>query len=78
MRSITIAVGKAVSQRNRPVLSAFTVLWSGHTTRYSINFDAPYTNAFVEGLNSVIRAIAQQGRGYDFEVLRGKVLLGAG
>lgn len=41
-------------------------------------FDAPYTNAFVEGLNSVIRAIAQQGRGYDFEVLRGKVLLGAG
>ena len=41
-------------------------------------FDAPYTNAFVEGLNSVIRAIAQQGRGYDFEVLRGKVLLGVG
>lgn len=41
-------------------------------------FDAPYTNAFVEGLNSVIRAIAQQSRGYDFEVLRGKVLLGAG
>ena len=37
-----------------------------------------YTNAFVEGLNSVIRAIAQQGRGYDFEVLRGKVLLGVG
>lgn len=41
-------------------------------------FDAPCTNAFVEGLNSVIRAIAQKGRGYDFEVLRGKVLLGAG
>ena len=41
-------------------------------------FDAPYTNAFVEGLNSVIRAIAQQGHGYDFEVLRGKVLLGVG
>ena len=41
-------------------------------------FDTPYTNAFVEGLNSVIRAIAQQGRSYDFEVLRGKILLGAG
>ncbi len=41
-------------------------------------FDAPYTNAFVEGLNSVIRAISYEGRGYDFEVLRGKVLLSAG
>ena len=45
-------------------------------------FDAPAsytrTNAFVEGLNSTIRVIATQGRGYDFEVLRGKVLLTAG
>lgn len=41
-------------------------------------FDAPSTNAFVEGLNSVIRGIATQGRGYDFEVLRGKVLFTAG
>lgn len=41
-------------------------------------FDYPHTNAFVEGLNSVIRAIANEGRGYDFEVLRGKVLLTAG
>lgn len=41
-------------------------------------FDAPYTNAFVEGLNSVIRAISEQGRGYDFEVLRGKVLMTVG
>lgn len=41
-------------------------------------FDAPYTNAFVEGLNSVIRSISNEGRGYDFDILRGKVLLSAG
>lgn len=41
-------------------------------------FDAPYTNAFVEGLNSVIRTISDKGRGYDFDILRGKVLLSAG
>ena len=45
-------------------------------------FDTPAsytrTNAFMEGLNSTIRVIATQGRGYDFEVLRGKVLLSAG
>jgi transposase len=40
-------------------------------------FDAPYTNAFVEGLNRAIRVIADQGCGYDFEVLRGKVLFTA-
>lgn len=41
-------------------------------------FDAPHTNAFVEGLNRSIRLIANQGCGYDFEVLRGKVLFSAG
>ena len=41
-------------------------------------FDAPSTNAFVEGLNSVIRSISDEGRGYDFDILRGKVLLSAG
>ncbi|MFV0529369.1 MAG: hypothetical protein ACK5MN_11715, partial [Lachnospiraceae bacterium] len=33
---------------------------------------------FVEGLNSVIRSISDEGRGYDFDILRGKVLLSAG
>ncbi len=32
------------------------------------------TNAFVEGINSTIRAIEKQGRGYSFEVLRAKVM----
>ena len=41
-------------------------------------FDHPYTNAFVEGLNRVVRSISNSGCGYDFEILRGKVLLTAG
>lgn len=32
------------------------------------------TNAFVEGINNTIRAIEKQGRGYDFDVLRAKVI----
>lgn len=41
-------------------------------------FDEPYTNGFIEGVNSAIRAISMQGRGYSFEILRGKVLLTVG
>ena len=41
-------------------------------------FDYSHTNAFVEGLHSVIRSISNEGRGYDFNVLRGKVLLTVG
>ncbi len=37
-------------------------------------FDCRVTNAFVEGINSTIRAIEKQGRGYAFEVLRAKVM----
>jgi len=37
-------------------------------------FDYRITNAFVEGINSTIRAIEKQGRGYAFEVLRAKVM----
>lgn len=37
-------------------------------------FDYRVTNAFVEGINSTIRAIEKQGRGYTFEVLRAKVM----
>lgn len=37
-------------------------------------FDYRITNAFVEGINSTIRAIEKQGRGYTFEVLRAKVM----
>lgn len=37
-------------------------------------FDYRITNAYVEGINSTIRAIEKQGRGYDFAVLRAKVI----
>lgn len=37
-------------------------------------FDNRISNAFVEGINSLIRAIEKQGRGYDFEVLRAKII----
>lgn len=37
-------------------------------------FDYRLTNAYVEGINSTIRAIEKQGRGYDFDVLRAKVM----
>lgn len=39
-------------------------------------FDYPYTNAFVEGINSTIRYIEKQGRGYSFDVLRAKIIYG--
>lgn len=37
-------------------------------------FDYRYTNAYVEGINSTIRAIEKQCRGCDFDVLRAKVM----
>lgn len=39
-------------------------------------FDYRYTNAFVEGINSTIRYIEKQGRGYSFDVLRAKIIYG--
>lgn len=39
-------------------------------------FTHTYTNAFVEGINSTIRYIEKQGRGYSFDVLRAKIIYG--
>lgn len=39
-------------------------------------FDHPYTNAFTESVNNLIKEIEKRGRGYTFEVLRAKVLYG--
>ena len=36
------------------------------------------TNAFVEGANSAIRKIEAAGAGYDFDVLRAKVMMCVG
>lgn len=43
--------------------------------REILNFyDHPITNAYTEGLNSLIRQVERRGRGYDFEVMRGRML----
>jgi transposase len=39
-------------------------------------FDHPYTNAFTESMNNIIKSVEKEGKGYSFEVLRAKVLYG--
>lgn len=39
-------------------------------------FDHPYTNAFTESMNNIIKQVEKNGKGYSFEVLRAKVLYG--
>ena len=55
--------------------SAARTIDNWHTEIFNY-FDYPYTNALTEGSNSVIRAIERMGRGYTFELLRGRVLYG--
>ena len=47
--------------------------WSREIFNY---FDHPYTNGVTEAINGCIKAIARDGKGYSFEILRGKVLYG--
>lgn len=47
--------------------------WSLEIFNY---FDHPYTNGVTEAINGCIKAIARDGKGYSFEILRGKVLYG--
>lgn len=46
--------------------------WRPHILRY---FEYPFTNAYVEGLNGLVRKINIIGSGYSFETLRKKALL---
>ena len=39
-------------------------------------FLQPYTNAYTESVNNVIKSIEKAGKGYSYEVLRAKVLYG--
>jgi transposase len=39
-------------------------------------FTHPYTNAYTESINNIIKNVEKQGKGYTFEVLRAKVLYG--
>lgn len=54
----------------KPILTAFEN-WHEEIFAY---FDHPITNAYTESLNSLIRVINRNGRGYSFEALRTKVL----
>lgn len=39
-------------------------------------FDKPYTNAYTESINNIIKSVEKEGKGYLFAVLRAKVLYG--
>jgi transposase len=39
-------------------------------------FDRPYTNAYTESVNNIIKSVEKEGKGYSFDVLRAKVLYG--
>lgn len=39
-------------------------------------FIKPYTNAYTESVNNIIKSIEKAGKGYSFEVLRAKILYG--
>lgn len=39
-------------------------------------FEHPYTNAYTESMNNIIKSVEKEGKGYSFEVLRAKVLYG--
>ena len=54
----------------KPIVTAFEN-WHEEIFAY---FDHPITNAYTESLNSLIRVINRNGRGYSFEALRAKVL----
>ncbi len=46
--------------------------WRPDILRY---FEHPYTSAYIERLNGLIRKMNVQGAGYEFETLRAKALL---
>jgi hypothetical protein len=37
-------------------------------------FDTPFTNAYTEALNGVMKVVNRNGRGYSFDVIRAKML----
>jgi len=39
-------------------------------------FNHPYTNAYTESVNNIIKSVEKAGKGYTFDVLRAKVLYG--
>ncbi len=66
---------RKVKQNFSPYISITETVnrWSLEIFNY---FDHPYTNGVTEAINGCIKAIARDGKGYSFEILRGKVLYG--
>lgn len=65
-----VKITPEVEAHFQPILTAFEN-WHDEIFAY---FDHPITNAYTESLNSLIRVINRNGRGYSFEALRAKVL----
>ena len=47
-------------------------IWRGAVFSY---FEHPYTTGYIESLNRVVDDLNRAGRGYSFEIIRGKMLL---
>jgi transposase len=65
-----VKITPEVEAHFQPILTAFEN-WHDEIFAY---FDHPITNAYTESLNSLIRVINRNGRGYSFDALRAKVL----
>lgn len=55
-----------------------TRLMKNWRTEILAYFDHPYTNAYTEAVNGLMKHIARAGRGYSYEVLRARILATAG
>jgi transposase len=56
-------------------LTGATKRWWKYIFNY---FDYPFTNAYTEAVNGIVKTIQQSGRGYSFEVIRAKMVYGLG
>ena len=73
-RRITAWLDTIPPEMERPFRPAAMVFkrWRSGILNY---FDHPYTNAYIEGLNSLVRRMNAAGAGYTFDVLRRKAIL---
>lgn len=50
--------------------------YNNHKVEIFNYFEHPFTNAYTESMNNIIKSVEKEGKGYSFEVLRAKVLYG--
>ena len=60
----------------RPAFKELTTAVDNWKPEIFAYFDHKKTNAYTEGMNSVIRNVDRPGRGYSFDAIRAKVLYG--